>query len=156
MFITRIFTLLCLAFFLTGCGSLGPMQRYGYGPIGVPSLESILRYHIDDESTEIKFKQSATMYSKEGKEFVTIGQPGVFVVTESAVYFMWWGNRHYEYQTLYKLNLDKIKTMREQIHEGLFFDDFNILVIVDKHGTETGFSSGGIRAGKSTIEELIN
>ena len=96
---SAVFVIFCLL--VSGCGTIGPMQRYGYGPVGVPSLDAIILHHIGDGEKSLKFRQSAEMFTKEKNEFVTVGQPGVLAITDSTVYFLRWNSLHFQYEILY-------------------------------------------------------
>ncbi|MBO2581979.1 complement C1q domain-containing protein [Shewanella algae] len=150
----RIAVIAVLLVGLSGCGSLGPMQKMD-GPIGTPVFDVIALSTINDGSDEIIFKEKARVYNKQDiKDDKYASHFGIFIITQKGVYALKWDVRSYQYNMLYSVSFSDIDTLLEANASIAAWIDSNVFVIKDKYGDEMGFHMQGLSAAKSIINKF--
>lgn len=131
-----------------GCASPGPMQTTT-GPINTSAFEPVILDTVKDGSKKVHFKEWTTMY--ENKE---LQQWGVFFITDKGAYMAEWDMRGYEYNLRYKLPINELNTVSDDMVVRDMWVDSNLLILKDKSGHEVGFALNGKNAARAILKEI--
>ena len=139
-----------VVFVLSGCGSPGPMETY-HGPVNTPVFKPVILDTIKDGSKDVHFKErgSALYLDKERDAW------GTFFITDNGVYMTKWSASSFTFSLIYKIKIQDIESVTDDIVIRDFLPDSKLLVIKDKRGDKVGFALNDKVAAKNTILDLM-
>lgn len=150
MFKSFIVIISVVSIFFMGCASPGPMQQ-AWGPVNTPVFSPIVIDTVKDGSVKVHFKEWTTMYENKNLQAW-----GVFFITDHGAYMVRWDTDSYQYSLIYRIAINQIESLHDDIVVRNIWYDSNLIVIKDISGHEVGFALNGKNAVRSILSEIRN
>jgi hypothetical protein len=110
----RIFAVVLLVLFLTGCASSGPMQTK-HGLINTQSFDTIFIESTNNRVKQVRYKKATVMYRGEMPAFASVDD--TLVIADLGIFLVEWDTTHLRYIHKLELPFNEIESVEAVIQE---------------------------------------